>query len=67
MHTAKKTEIIQTDDEENDKVYEIRCFADIIENNRLDAYQELKLLGRKVLAITESVRKANGIVFPNDR
>lgn len=65
-HT-KETEIVASDVSDNDKFYEINHFADIIENGRTSDYLSLKSLSREVLQVMESVRRQNGIIFPNDR
>ncbi len=65
-HT-KETETVASNPSDNDKFYEINRFADIIENGRTSDYLHLKNLSREVLRVMETVRKQNGIIFPNDR
>ncbi|RYL88968.1 Gfo/Idh/MocA family oxidoreductase [Sporolactobacillus sp. THM7-4] len=64
-HT-RKVESIDSDETENDMVYEIEHFANIIENRDIDEYRRLKKLSSEVVRIMENVRKQNGIIFPND-
>jgi predicted dehydrogenase len=65
-HT-KETKLLAEHVSDNDKLYEIRHFADILEQNDRAEYRQLRDLSRSVLQIMETVRKENGIIFPNDR
>ncbi|RYM02925.1 Gfo/Idh/MocA family oxidoreductase [Sporolactobacillus sp. THM7-7] len=64
-HT-KKTEVVASHPSDNDKVFEIVRFADVIENHDMEEYRRLKGLSRQVLEIMEKVRKEKGILFPSD-
>ncbi|MCO7125830.1 Gfo/Idh/MocA family oxidoreductase [Sporolactobacillus shoreicorticis] len=52
--------------EDDDKIYEIRNFADILEQDNKDEYLRLRKLSRMVVKTMSSARKQSGIIFPND-
>lgn len=47
--------------------YEIRNFLRIIESGKRSEYETLTQISREILAITETARKQNGIIYPADR
>lgn len=51
---------------ENDMVYEIDTFIDIINHDKQSDYQKLIEISRGVLEITENSRKESGIVFSTE-
>ncbi|MFX3619236.1 MAG: Gfo/Idh/MocA family protein [Sporolactobacillus sp.] len=65
-HT-KESQLVKSCETENDKIYEIARFAEIIEQQDHEGYLYLKGLSREVVTIMENVRKKNGILFPNDK
>jgi Predicted dehydrogenases and related proteins len=65
-HTKRK-ESVAEEEPNNDMIYEITCFADIIEHQDRETYQTLKRHSREVVRIMETSRKQNGIIFPNDQ
>ncbi|WP_408011585.1 Gfo/Idh/MocA family protein [Pseudalkalibacillus sp. A8] len=64
---TKKSEKLGEALNDNDMIYEIETFANIIEKNDLEAYHELTDLSRSVLRITEKARKQNKIVFGTEK
>ncbi|TGA96594.1 Gfo/Idh/MocA family oxidoreductase [Sporolactobacillus shoreae] len=65
-HTKEKR-CVTENTSDNDKIYEIAHFADVIEHQDTEEYVRLKMLSREVLRVMEKSRKQNGILFPNDR
>ncbi|WP_193437431.1 Gfo/Idh/MocA family protein [Sporolactobacillus pectinivorans] len=64
---SKEKKLIAENIADNDMIYEIAHFADVIENRDVEEYQRMKELSREVLRVMEKARKQNGILFPNDR
>ncbi|MCQ2010876.1 MAG: Gfo/Idh/MocA family oxidoreductase [Sporolactobacillus sp.] len=62
----KEVQPIATHFEEDDKIYEISNFADILEQNNKQEYLRLRALSRSVVKTMSSARKQSGIIFPND-
>ena len=52
---------------ENDLIYEIEAFIDIIKHAKQEGYQQLIEISRGVLEITERSRKENGIVYGTEQ
>ncbi len=52
---------------ENDMIYEVETFIDIINHDRQLDYQKLIEISKMVLEITEHTRKENGIIFGTER
>lgn len=59
----KQTTPIETNAADQDMVYEIERFSEIIGTKNEQAYQALKKISLQVLSITEEARQQNGIVF----
>ncbi|MFT8870658.1 MAG: Gfo/Idh/MocA family oxidoreductase [Sporolactobacillus sp.] len=64
-HT-KDVSLVASCPDSGDMIYEIARFGQIIGSGDQPAFQELRALGRDVLATMESVRLACGIRFPSD-
>ncbi|GAA0321659.1 Gfo/Idh/MocA family oxidoreductase [Bacillus carboniphilus] len=64
---AKSSETISVPEHENNMVYEIEAFKNIIESKDYKGYEELKRISYSTLKITEAARKFSGIVFTNER
>ncbi|WP_164667832.1 Gfo/Idh/MocA family protein [Virgibacillus doumboii] len=64
---AKQTTPIETNAVDQDMVYEIEAFAEIVRTNDVQSYKELKELSCEVLSVTEEARRQNGIVFESER
>ncbi|MFD2618444.1 Gfo/Idh/MocA family protein [Terrilactibacillus laevilacticus] len=63
---SNKIEDYHIDQYENDKVYEIQNFTDIINQSDRNRYMELRRLSEIVLGILEESRRQNQIIFPAD-
>jgi predicted dehydrogenase len=53
--------------EEDDKIYEISNFANILEQDDKAEYLRLRALSRMVVKTMETARVRSGILFPNDQ
>lgn len=60
---TKQTTPIETSAVNQDMVYEIESFLEIMETKDMQAFQELKKISLQVLSVTEDARRQNGIVF----
>ncbi|RYG73718.1 Gfo/Idh/MocA family oxidoreductase [Lentibacillus lipolyticus] len=58
---------LPADEHPNNMVYEVQAFARIIQNGDRDTYERLKKISYDVLAITENVRRENGIIFDSEK
>lgn len=65
-HT-KVSELLATEEEEQDMIYEINAFTQIIKTRNTEEYEHLKELSKIVLRITEKARRQNGIIFGNEK
>lgn len=66
IHTGERTELGTEQPGENMK-YEVESFVRIVRDNNRAEYERLKQISRNVLAITETARKQNGIVYASEK
>ncbi|MFD1362120.1 hypothetical protein [Lentibacillus salinarum] len=67
MNDNKEETPLPADDHPNNMVYEAREFARIIDEDDIQAYEQLKELSYEVLGVTKKVRYENGILFDSEK
>ncbi|KQL54865.1 oxidoreductase [Heyndrickxia shackletonii] len=66
-HRSKTSTTFSTEQVEDDMVYEINDFINIMETNDIQEYDRLKRLSNTVLEITEEARRQNNILFKSEQ
>lgn len=64
---SKTSESFSVEQEENDMMYEINHFINVMKTNNTEEYERLKNLSYTVLEITEEARRQNDIIFGTEK